>query len=105
MDVFKGVDIIVEKYMYVYFYVQYVYDEIIYEYYFLFLIGIVIGVVVIFCFLLVIFCICCRRRIKKKIYVERELEKLKLFEGIYIIGVFFLVYEVNGIFLFFYEEV
>lgn len=105
MDVFKGVDTTVEKHMHAHPHVQHVHDEITHEYYLPLLIGTAIGVAAIFCLLLAILCICCRRRIKKKIYVEREPEKPKLFEGIYTIGVPPPVYEVNGIPPLSYEEV
>lgn len=105
MDVSKVFDTTVEKHMHAHPHVQHVHDEITHEYYLPLLIGTAIGVAAIFCLLLAILCICCRRRIKKKIYVEREPEKPKLFEGIYTIGVPPPVYEVNGIPPLSYEEV
>lgn len=105
MDVSKVVDTNVEKHMHAHPHVQHVHDEITHEYYLPLLIGTAIGVAAIFCLLLAILCICCRRRIKKKIYVEKEPEKPKLFDGIYTIGVPPPVYEVNGIPPLSYEEV
>ncbi|XP_061176823.1 uncharacterized protein LOC133185541 isoform X2 [Saccostrea echinata] len=85
--------------------IQHTHDDITHEYYLPILIGTAIGVAAIFLLLLAILCVCCRRRIKKKIYVEKEPEKPKLFEGIYTIGVPPPVYEVNGIPPLSYEEV
>lgn len=67
------------------------------------LIGTAIGVAGIFILLLAILCICCRRRLHKKMYIEKETEKPKLFD-VYTIGVPPPVYEVNGIPPISYEE-
>ncbi|XP_062620161.1 uncharacterized protein LOC134281746 isoform X2 [Saccostrea cucullata] len=85
--------------------IQHTHGDITHEYYLPILIGTAIGVAAIFLLLLAILCVCCRRRIKKKVYVEKEPEKPKLFEGIYTIGVPPPVYEVNGIPPLSYEEV
>jgi len=79
-------------------------DEISHEYYLPLLIGTAIGVAAILILLSALFCICCRRRIRKKIYIEKEPEKPRLFDGIYTIGVPPPVYEVNGIPPISYEE-
>ncbi|XP_052089007.1 uncharacterized protein LOC127725776 isoform X2 [Mytilus californianus] len=73
------------------------------QYYLPILIGTAIGVAGIFVLLLAIFCICYRRRLQKKIYLEKETEKPKLFD-VYTIGVPPPVYEVNGIPPISYEE-
>lgn len=73
------------------------------QYYLPILIGTAIGVAGIFVLLLAIFCVCYRRRLQKKIYLEKETEKPKLFD-VYTIGVPPPVYEVNGIPPISYEE-
>jgi hypothetical protein len=73
------------------------------EYYLPILIGTAIGVAGIFILLLAIMCICCKRRLKKKIYMQKETEKPRLFD-VYTIGVPPPVYEVNGIPPISYEE-
>ncbi|XP_063404820.1 uncharacterized protein LOC134688247 isoform X2 [Mytilus trossulus] len=73
------------------------------QYYLPILIGTAIGVAGIFVLLLAIFCICYRRRLQKKVYLQKETEKPKLFD-VYTIGVPPPVYEVNGIPPISYEE-
>lgn len=73
------------------------------QYYLPILIGTAIGVAGIFVLLLAIFCICYRRRLQKKVYLQKETEKPKLYD-VYTIGVPPPVYEVNGIPPISYEE-
>ncbi|XP_069104987.1 uncharacterized protein [Argopecten irradians] len=81
-------------------------EELAPEYYLPLLIGTAIGLASVILLLSALLCICCRRRIKKKIYIERQpSEKPKLLDGVYTIGVPPPVYEVtHGIPHISYEE-
>ncbi|XP_021356476.1 uncharacterized protein LOC110452343 isoform X2 [Mizuhopecten yessoensis] len=80
-------------------------EELAPEYYLPVLIGTAIGLASVILLLSALLCICCRRRIKKKVYIERQPEKPKLLDGVYTIGVPPPVYEVtHGIPHISYEE-
>lgn len=79
-------------------------EEASHDYYLPLLIGTAIGLAAITILLCTLVCICCRRRIKRKIYIDREPEKPGLLNGVYTIGVPPPVYEVNGIPPISYEE-
>ena len=84
--------------------IQQVDRQIVHEYYLPLLIGTAIGVLAIIILLLALFCVCCRRRMSRKMYLEKEPEKPKLLDGIYTIGLPPPIYEVNGIPPLSYEE-
>ncbi|XP_060079407.1 uncharacterized protein LOC132558812 [Ylistrum balloti] len=80
-------------------------EELAPEYYLPLLIGTAIGLASVILLFSALLCICCRRRIKKKVYIERQPEKPKLLDGVYTIGVPPPVYEVtHGIPHISYEE-